>query len=206
PPSSRPVPPTQTPEQRPSTRLAVASPRPPQRHPAQQPCSRRLRVAPPRRTTGARAAPSPRRHPPFARRCTATSRPASSVDCASAAAPRTPQVRIDAIPGGRARAVDQRARPHRSLAPRSANAGGIRPLGRSLPPLPPHAQIRPNAPPPPFPTTSHAAPAPHPLPTKSHPFRRPIKRPLAHAAQTPCTRRRCPSRPPASLRGGRTSD
>ncbi|KAJ7082737.1 hypothetical protein B0H15DRAFT_852571, partial [Mycena belliarum] len=71
----------------------------------------------------------------------------------------------------------------------------------ALPPLPPHAQIRPNAPPPPFPTTSHAAPAPHPLPTKSHPFRRPIKRPLAHAAQTPGTRRRCPSRPQVVSQG-----
>ncbi|KAJ7082751.1 hypothetical protein B0H15DRAFT_852649, partial [Mycena belliarum] len=79
-------------------------------------------------------------------------------------------------------------------------------LASAQPPLPPHAQIRPDAPPPPFPTTSHAAPAPHPLPTKSHPFRRPIKRPLAHAAQTPGTRRRCPSRPPTSLRGGRTSE
>ncbi|KAJ7082746.1 hypothetical protein B0H15DRAFT_852629, partial [Mycena belliarum] len=167
-PSSRPVPPTQTPEQGPNTRLGVAAP---------APRARRLRVAPPRRTTGTRAAPSPRRHPPFARRCTATSRPASSVDCASAAAPRTPQVRIDAIPGGRARAAVPPAPPStRSNPPQRAAAA--------------------------VPPSSHAAPAPHPLPTKSHPFRRPIKRPLAHAAQTPATRRRCPSRPPTSSRRG----
>ncbi|KAJ7082741.1 hypothetical protein B0H15DRAFT_852600, partial [Mycena belliarum] len=143
-----------------------------------------------------RAPPPP--HP--ARRKSPTTRSLADVPAQSISA----HVRIAALrPARRAQAVYGRS-------------GAVKGVSRLVPPRPPQRSPpqRTSALPPSLrmfksaPTRrrrrSQRPPTPH-VPAPHHVVR-PIKRPLAHAAQTPGTRRRCPSRPPTSLRGGRTSE